>query len=102
MPQAGHRSHRPEAPVSKIGIKRWPFRKMKSLDRLITNVQAGISPGDQNRSLVKSVEELEEQKRRMEECQELDLDEDTKRLQQAFSRRTTRRDAWRRCPRRTV
>ena len=29
----------------KYGIKRWPFRKMKSLDRLITNVQAGISPG---------------------------------------------------------
>ena len=28
----------------KFGIKRWPFRKMKSLDRLITNVQAGISP----------------------------------------------------------
>jgi hypothetical protein len=43
----------------KFGIKRWPFRKMKSLDRLITNVQAGISPGDQNRMLVKSVEELE-------------------------------------------
>ena len=67
----------------KFGIKRWPFRKMKSLDRLITNVQAGISPGDQNRVLVKSVEELEEQKRRMEECQVLDLDDNTKRLPQA-------------------
>uniref|UniRef100_A0A7S0SNS2 RWP-RK domain-containing protein n=1 Tax=Mantoniella antarctica TaxID=81844 RepID=A0A7S0SNS2_9CHLO len=70
----------------KFGIKRWPFRKMKSLDRLITNVQAGISPGDQNRMLVKSVEELEEQKRRMEGCQVLDLDENTKRLQQAYSK----------------
>ena len=70
----------------KFGIKRWPFRKMKSLDRLITNVQAGISPGDQNKMLVKSVEELEEQKRRMEECQVLDLDEGTKRLQQAYSK----------------
>ena len=70
----------------KFGIKRWPFRKMKSLDRLITNVQAGISPGDQNLMLVKSVEELEEQKRRMEECQVLDLDENTKRLQQAYSK----------------
>ena len=70
----------------KFGIKRWPFRKMKSLDRLITNVQAGISPGDQNRTLVKSVEELEEQKRRMEECQVLDLDDNTKRLQQAYSK----------------
>jgi hypothetical protein len=36
--------------------------------------------------LVKSVEELEEQKRRMEECQVLDLDENTKRLQQAYSK----------------
>ena len=70
----------------RFGIKRWPFRKMKSLDRLITNVQAGISPGDQNRTLVKSVEELEEQKRRMEECQVLDLDDNTKRLQQAYSK----------------
>ena len=70
----------------KYGIKRWPFRKMKSLDRLITNVQAGISPGDQNRVLVKSVEELEEQKQRMQECHELDLDENTKRLQQAYSK----------------
>jgi hypothetical protein len=24
----------------KFGIKRWPFRKMKSLDRLITNAKA--------------------------------------------------------------
>ena len=70
----------------KFGIKRWPFRKMKSLDRLITNVQAGISPGDQNRTLVKSVRELEEQKQRMQECHELDLDDDTKRLQQAYSK----------------
>ena len=70
----------------KFGIKRWPFRKMKSLDRLITNVQAGISPGDQNRTLVKSVEELEEQKARMQDCEELDLDEDTKKLQQAYSK----------------
>ena len=70
----------------KFGIKRWPFRKMKSLDRLITNVQAGISPGDQNRTLVKSVAELEEQKQRMQECHELDLDDDTKRLQQAYSK----------------
>ncbi len=70
----------------KYGIKRWPFRKMKSLDRLITNVQAGISPGDQSKLVVKSVEELEEQKRKMEECAVLDLDDTTKRLQQAYSK----------------
>ena len=49
----------------RFGIKRWPFRKMKSLDRLINNVQQGVSPGDQNRALIKSVEELEAQKRKM-------------------------------------
>ena len=80
----------------KFGIKRWPFRKMKSLDRLITNVQAGISPGDQNRTLVKSVEELEEQKRRMEECQVLDLDENASGCSRRTPRRTTRRGGWRR------
>jgi hypothetical protein len=66
----------------KFGIKRWPFRKIKSLDRLICNVQAGISPGDQNRLLVMSVEELEEEKRKMESCVSLDLNDQTKRLQQ--------------------
>eukprot|EP00240_Pyramimonas_obovata_P001436 CAMPEP_0118946910 /NCGR_PEP_ID=MMETSP1169-20130426/45078_1 /TAXON_ID=36882 /ORGANISM="Pyramimonas obovata, Strain CCMP722" /LENGTH=501 /DNA_ID=CAMNT_0006893011 /DNA_START=505 /DNA_END=2007 /DNA_ORIENTATION=+ len=70
----------------KFGIKRWPFRKIKSLDRLISNVQAGISPGDQNRTLIKSVEELEEQKRKMENLVTLDLDDQTKRLQQAYSK----------------
>jgi hypothetical protein len=70
----------------KFGIKRWPFRKMKSLDRLITNVQAGITPGENGRVVLKSVEELEAQKRAMEECAIEDLDEQTKRLQQAFSK----------------
>jgi hypothetical protein len=70
----------------KFGIKRWPFRKMKSLDRLITNVQKGITPGETGRVMLKSVEELEEQKRKMEECAIQDLDEQTKRLQQAYSK----------------
>ena len=54
-----------QALVSTTGSLLHPY----TLDRLITNVQAGISPGDQNKMLVKSVEELEEQKRRMEDCQ---------------------------------
>lgn len=88
-------------------------------------VQQGISPGEQNRSLLKSVEELEQQKKKMartlrplelphekgaqrvtvtdipvacsrlncrlastlqEECAIADLDEETKRLQQAYSK----------------
>ena len=49
----------------RFGIKRWPFRKMASIDRLISNVQQGVSPGSQNYALLKSVEELEAEKRRM-------------------------------------
>eukprot|EP00963_Diacronema_lutheri_P000594 scaffold31_cov334-Pavlova_lutheri.AAC.62 len=70
----------------KFGIMRWPFRKIKSLDRLIHNVKLGIVPGDPDKAPVKSVEELEAQKKAMESCQMLDLDESTKKLQQAFSK----------------
>ena len=70
----------------KFGIKRWPFRKIKSLDRLINNVSAGIVPCEGGRVMLKSVEELEEQKRQMEVCAIDDLDEETKRLQQAYSK----------------
>ena len=70
----------------KFGIKRWPFRKIKSLDRLINNVSAGIVPSEGGRVLLKSVEELEEQKRQMEVCAIHELDEETKRLQQAYSK----------------
>ena len=70
----------------KFGIKRWPFRKIKSLDRLINNVSQGIVPSEGGRVLLKSVEELEEQKRQMEVCAIDDLDEETNRLQQAYSK----------------
>lgn len=36
----------------RYGIKRWPFRKMKSLDRLISNVSAALSP----RAIVSAVQ----------------------------------------------
>eukprot|EP00873_Tetraselmis_striata_P021315 jgi/Tetstr1/441579/TSEL_029807.t1 len=71
----------------KYGIKRWPFRKMKSLDRLIENIQASVAPGDQgNKDFSKSVEELRHQRERMEKGLELELDEETKKLQQAYSK----------------
>jgi hypothetical protein len=70
----------------KFGIKRWPFRKIKSLDRLINNVSQGLVPSEGGRVPIKSVEELEEQKRQMEVCAIDDLDEETKRLQQAYSK----------------
>ena len=75
----------------KYGILRWPFRKMKSLDNLIQR----ITDNERNNNTLsvsggalKSVEELEEQKRKLEECAIVDLDGETKRMQQAFSKAT--------------
>lgn len=44
--------------------------------------------GGENRTYAKSVAELEDQKRKMECCLTLELDNDTKRLQQAYSKAT--------------
>ena len=65
-----------------FGIKRWPFCKINSLNQLTCNVQADISRGDQNHTLVMSLEELVEQKRKMESCASLDLNAYFERLQQ--------------------
>lgn len=37
----------------KFGVKRWPYRKLKSLDRLINNVESGLVPGDSYKNLLK-------------------------------------------------
>lgn len=66
----------------KYEIKRWPFRKMKSLDRLIRNVKSGNLA-----SKVKtSISELEATKRMLQENKIQDLDVQTRKLQQAFSK----------------
>ena len=66
----------------KYDIKRWPFRKMKSLDRLIKNVKSGNLA-----SKVKtSISELEATKRMLQENKIQDLDVQTRKLQQAFSK----------------
>jgi len=71
----------------KYGILRWPYRKIKSLDKLIENVRNGHVPGDRSADVIsRKVDELEMQKARMLLCQTHDLDEETKRLQQAYSK----------------
>ncbi|KAK9808846.1 hypothetical protein WJX72_004877 [[Myrmecia] bisecta] len=71
----------------RFGIRRWPFRKMKSLERLIENVETGLSSGTHARHLQsKSVDELLQQKQKLASCQVMDLEPDVKRLQQAFSK----------------
>jgi len=71
----------------RLGIMRWPFRKIKSLDRLISNVQTTGAPfAGASKVSLKSVDELRAQKKAMETCRVLDLDDNTKRLQQAYSK----------------
>ena len=50
------------------------------------NIQTSVAPPEQNTRYVKSVEELQSQKQRMEMGLELELDEETKKLQQAYSK----------------
>ena len=68
----------------KFGIARWPFRKMKSLDRLIDNVEKGRSTAMKN--VKTSVEELKVQRELLKQCKVNELTADTKKLQQAFSK----------------
>ncbi|KAI5071138.1 hypothetical protein GOP47_0013389 [Adiantum capillus-veneris] len=72
-----------------FGIPRWPHRKMKSINGLIRNIQdlvkgdgAEESGKDANQVQV-AVEELEKQKKEMQECPGIQLPERTKRLRQA-------------------
>lgn len=100
----------------KFGVPRWPYRKLKSLDRLITNVevgggqaaargaahegqqaepalppprcvaQSGTPPGDTYKHLMKSAEEIREHQKAMCTGHVMELDDKTKKLQQAYSK----------------
>ncbi|XP_021729167.1 protein RKD4-like [Chenopodium quinoa] len=57
-----------------LNIKRWPHRKIKSLEALINSVK--------EQGMVKMVERLEEDKRKLQFMAEFELTEETKRLRQ--------------------
>ncbi|XP_057809114.1 LOW QUALITY PROTEIN: protein RKD1-like [Salvia miltiorrhiza] len=66
-----------------LGIRRWPHRKLMSLQTLIKNVQEfGKEEGEGK--LQESLEILEQEKKLMEEIPDLQLEDKTKRLRQAF------------------
>ena len=75
-----------------FGIARWPFRKLASLDRLITNVESGVGlpPSTAAALDIKSVEQLQLQKAALEGLAITELDAATKKLQQAYSKATHR------------
>ncbi|XP_027368823.1 protein RKD1-like [Abrus precatorius] len=68
-----------------LGIRRWPHRKLMSLQTLINNVQElGKEDGhDSEEKLRNAIEILEKEKKLMEEMPDIELEDNTKRLRQA-------------------
>ncbi|CAI0431481.1 unnamed protein product [Linum tenue] len=71
-----------------LGLKRWPHRKLMSLQTLISNVrhlQADDDDSDSSRSarLKEAIRVLEKEQKLLEECPDLQLQRKTKRLRQA-------------------
>ncbi|KAI3504660.1 hypothetical protein L2E82_46592 [Cichorium intybus] len=70
-----------------LGIRRWPHRKLMSLQTLITNVkqELGTSSGNgvDQEKLQEAIMRLENEKKKMEEVPDLQLEDNTKRLRQA-------------------
>nr|DAD31269.1 TPA_asm: hypothetical protein HUJ06_010120 [Nelumbo nucifera] len=68
-----------------LGIRRWPHRKLISLQTLIKNVQElGKENRDVSREKLRNaVEILEQERKLMEEMPDLQLEEKTKKLRQA-------------------
>ncbi|KAK7330354.1 hypothetical protein VNO77_24546 [Canavalia gladiata] len=68
-----------------LGIRRWPHRKLMSLQTLINNVQElGKEQGHRNEEKLRNaIEILEKEKKLLEEMPDIDLGDNTKRLRQA-------------------
>ncbi|KAL2322011.1 hypothetical protein Fmac_026390 [Flemingia macrophylla] len=68
-----------------LGIRRWPHRKLMSLQTLINNIQElGKGEGLENEEKLRSaIEILEREKKLLEEMPDVELEDNTKRLRQA-------------------
>ncbi|KAK7317254.1 hypothetical protein RJT34_01320 [Clitoria ternatea] len=67
-----------------IGIKRWPHRKLMSLQTLIKNIQEHGEEGRGSEEKIRNaIEILEREKRMVEEMPDLQLEDNTRRLRQA-------------------
>ncbi|CAA0831584.1 Protein RKD1 [Striga hermonthica] len=65
-----------------LGIRRWPHRKLMSLQTLINNVQE-MGKEDNGEMNEEAIKILKQQMREMEEAPDMDLEKMTKRLRQA-------------------
>nr|GEY48228.1 hypothetical protein [Tanacetum cinerariifolium] len=67
-----------------LGIRRWPHRKLMSIQTLINNVQEGRTSANGAEGKIQEViGRLEEEKRKLEQIPDLQLKDNTKRLRQA-------------------
>ncbi|ESW27302.1 hypothetical protein PHAVU_003G189900 [Phaseolus vulgaris] len=68
-----------------LGIRRWPHRKLMSLQTLINNVQELLKEeGPESEEKLKyAIETLESEKKLLEEMPDIELEDNTKRLRQA-------------------
>ncbi|KAL7600591.1 hypothetical protein Lser_V15G21559 [Lactuca serriola] len=68
-----------------LGIRRWPHRKLMSLQTLINNVQEleKSSGNGVEEKLQEAIMRLENERKKMEEIPDLQLEDNTKRLRQA-------------------
>ncbi|XP_050376486.1 protein RKD2-like [Argentina anserina] len=68
-----------------LGIRRWPHRKLTSLQTLIRNIQQLGKEEDNEEKLRRrhAIELLEREKKQMEEAPDMQLEDNTKRLRQA-------------------
>ncbi|KAG2679271.1 hypothetical protein I3843_11G044300 [Carya illinoinensis] len=68
-----------------LGIRRWPHRKLVSLQTLIKNIEVlGKEEGEESESKLRNaIEILESEKKLLEEIPDMQLEDNTKRLRQA-------------------
>ncbi|KAJ3680438.1 hypothetical protein LUZ60_016716 [Juncus effusus] len=76
-----------------FGIKRWPNRKIKSLDSLITNLEEEVSRREKEnqmeavKAVLKRKKMLENERKAIERSPSMDLKEETKRFRQDIFKR---------------
>ncbi|KAK9926017.1 hypothetical protein M0R45_023273 [Rubus argutus] len=67
-----------------LGIRRWPHRKLTSLQTLIRNIQElGKEDEESEEKLRNAIELLERERKLMEDAPDMQLEDNTKRLRQA-------------------
>eukprot|EP00803_Ostreobium_quekettii_P005545 evm.model.scf_137.12 EVM.evm.TU.scf_137.12 scf_137:110461-112684(+) len=72
----------------KLGVDRWPYRKVRCLDTLIKHVKSGAFPGaDDEQTIRDTAERLESQKHFILSGEDVDLATSTKKLLQQLSKR---------------